>query len=161
MMEFGFLRNRLRMQGFIELGGQRMSKAISLKCLRCGKTYGVPETDMAIIGYTKYSYCEDCLREGLRLLDAKDEMEELRQPFYVIDTPMGQIQTYKGRPMAFKKRIVAEWQIQETERLMRKNGFAGWCGYMFIRPMTLERCGKPKNHFKWMDKTVGEMDDEN
>lgn len=137
-----------------------MSDVMSLKCLRCGKTYGVPKTDMMIIGYTKYTYCEDCLREGLRLLEARDEAEELRQPFYVIDTPMGQVQEYKGRPMAFKKQIAAEWQLQETERLMRKNGFGGWCGYMFIRPMTLEKCGKPKNHFYWMDETLGEMEDD-
>ena len=136
-----------------------MGEAFSLKCRRCGKTYGIPETDMRILGYTKYTYCEDCIREGLRLLKARDEAEELKEPFYVIDTPMGQIQKYKGQPMAFKKRIVAEWQIQETERLMRKNGFGGWCGYMFIRPMTLEQCGKPKNYFKWMDKTLGEMED--
>lgn len=103
------------------------------------------------------SYCEDCLREGLKLLKARDEVEELRQPFYVIDTPMGHIQTYNGKPMAFKKKIVAEWQIQETERLMRKNGFSNLCGIMFIRPMTLERCGKAKHHFIWLDKTIGEM----
>lgn len=137
-----------------------MADVFSMKCLRCGKTYGIPETDMRIIGYTKYSYCEDCVREGIRLLMARDKAEELKQPFYVIDTPMGKIQTYKGMPMAFKKEIVAEWQIQETERLMRKNGFQYLCGIMFVRPMTLEQCGKPKNHFLWMDKTVGEMEEE-
>lgn len=136
-----------------------MADSFSLKCLRCGKTYGMSDTDMSILGYTKYSYCEDCLREGLRLLKARDEAEELREPFYVISTPMGKPQTYKGRPMAFKKRIVAEWQIQETERLMRKNGYANLCGIMFIQPLTLERCGKSKYHFIWMDKTVGEMEE--
>ena len=136
-----------------------MSDVFGLVCLRCGKSYGIPKTDMEIIGYTKYSYCEDCLREGLKLLKARDEAEELKQPFYVIDTPMGQIQTYKGQPMAFKKHIVAEWQIQETERLMRKNGFGGWCGYMFIRPLTLEQCGKDKHHFVWMDETIGEIEE--
>lgn len=135
-----------------------MSDVRSLKCLRCGKTYGVPETDMLIIGYTKYTYCEDCLREGLKLLQARDEAEELKQPFYVIDTPMGKIQTYKNRPMAFKKKIVAEWQIQETEMLMRKNGFSCWCGYMFIRPMTLEKCGKSKYDFIWLDDTIGNIE---
>lgn len=135
-----------------------MGEAMGFCCLRCKKTYGIPKTDMNIIGYTKYSYCEDCLREGIKLLEAKDEAEELKQPFYVIDTPMGQIQTYKGRPMAFKKHIVAEWQIQETERLMRKNGFGGWCGYMFVRPMTLETCGKKKYDFEWMDKTIGDKE---
>lgn len=136
-----------------------MADSFSLKCLRCGKTYGMSDTDMSILGYTKYSYCEDCLREGLRLLKARDEAEEMREPFYVISTPMGKPQTYKGRPMAFKKRIVAEWQIQETERLMRKNGFVNLCGIMFIQSLTLERCGKSKHHFIWMDKTVGEMEE--
>ena len=138
-----------------------MSKDVfSLKCLRCGKTYGIPETDMRILGYTKYSYCDDCLHEGIKLLNDRDEAEELKQPFYVIDTPIGKPQTYNGQVMAFKKRIVAEWQIQETERLMRKNGFGSFCGIMFVRPMTLEKCGKSKNSFKWMDKTLGEMKDD-
>ena len=44
--------------------------------------------------------------------------------------------------------------------LMRKNGFGSWCGYMFIRPMTLEQCGKDKYHFCWLDKTIGEMGEE-
>lgn len=137
-----------------------MSETMGMKCLRCGKTFGIPETDMQIIGYTKHSYCEDCLREGLKLLADRDEAEELRQPFYVIDTPMNQIQTYKGRPMAFKKKFIAECQIQETERLMRKNGFGGWCGYMFVRPLTLEKCGRPKCNFIWLDKTIGELESE-
>lgn len=135
-------------------------KAMRMKCLRCGKSFGMTTTDMDLIGYTKYSYCEDCLREGLHLLRAKDEAEELKQPFYVIDTPMGQMQTYKGQIMAFKKKIHAEWQIQETERLMRKNGFDNWCGYMFIRPLTLEECGKPKYDFIWLDKTIGDLESE-
>ena len=59
----------------------------------------------------------------------------------------------------YKKKIVAEWQIQETERLMRKNGFANLCGIMFVAPLTLEKCGKDKHHFIWMDKTVGEMEE--
>lgn len=137
-----------------------MSKAVGMKCLRCGKTFGVPETDMMMIGYTKYTYCEDCLREGLKLLEVKDEAEELKQPFYVIDTPMGQMQTYKGRIIAFKQKYHAEKQIKETEQLMRKNGFGNWCGYMFIRPLTLEECGKSKYDFIWLDKTIGELERE-
>lgn len=134
-----------------------MADTFSLKCLRCGGTYGMSDTDMRILGYTKYSYCEDCLREGLRLLKARDEAEELREPFYVITTPMGKPQVYNGRILAFRKRIIAEWQIQETERLMRKNGFEGMCGIMYIDAWTLERCGRSKHDFIWMDKTVGEM----
>lgn len=135
-------------------------KTMRMKCLRCGKPFGMTTTDMDLIGYTKYSYCEDCLREGLKLLADRDKAKELRQPFYVIDTPMNQIQTYKGRPMAFKNKFIAECQIQETERLMRKNGFGGWCGYMFIRPLTLEQCGGDKHDFCWLDKTIGEMNEE-
>ena len=60
--------------------------------------------------------------------------------------------------MAFKKKIVAEWQIQETEQLMRENGFGGFCGIMFVKSMTLEKCGKPKNYFKWMNETIGNME---
>lgn len=137
-----------------------MSEVFGLVCLRCKKTYEIPKTDMMIPGYTRYSYCEDCLREGIRLLRARDESEELMQPFYVITTPIGNLQTYKGQPMAFKKRIIAKLQIQETERLMQKNGFGELCGILSIRPMTLEECGKPKYYFRWMDKTVGEIKDE-
>ena len=36
-----------------------MSETMGMKCLRCGKTFGIPETDMQIIGYTKYSYQAD------------------------------------------------------------------------------------------------------
>ena len=138
---------------------KRMPDSFSLKCLRCGKTYGMSDSDMRILGYTKYSYCEDCLRDGLRLLKARDEDEELREPFYIITTPMGKPQTYNGMPMAFRKRIVAERLIQETERLMQKNGFANLCGIMFIDSWTLERCGKSRHDFIWMDKTVGEMEE--
>ena len=85
------------------------------------------------------------------------QTEELRQPFYVIATEMGALQEYEGRPMAFKKRYTAECQIEETERLMRKNGFKHLCGTMYIKPMTLEKCGKSKYHFCWLDKTIGEL----
>lgn len=133
-----------------------MSKTLRMYCLRCKATYGIPETDMSIIGYTKYTYCEDCLRKAIRLLTTKDEAEELREPFYVIDTPMGQKQTYKGKVMAFKKKTDAEYQLQETEMLMRKNGFGGWCGYMFVRPITLEGSGTKKTDYIWMD-TISHM----
>ena len=131
-------------------------------CLRCGKpSMSIPfhcdEMGMKV-SYTHYSYCEDCLRKGLELLQAKDEADELREPFFIIDTPMGQWQTYKGKPMAFKKHIHAEWQIQETERSMREHGMSGWCGYMFIRPQTLESCGMKKNQFVWLEGTVGDLE---
>lgn len=127
-------------------------------CLRCGEHAVSIPFGLDGISYTHYSYCENCLRKGLELLKAKDEADELKEPFYVIDTPMNQWQRYKGKPMAFKKHIHAEWQIQETEILMRKNGLSGWCGYMFIRPMTLESCGMKKHQFVWLEGTVGDLE---
>ena len=44
-----------------------------LICLRCGKDIPLPYGVMGEISYTHYSYCEDCLREGLKLLREKDK----------------------------------------------------------------------------------------
>ena len=48
---------------------------MNLRCLRCGETFRVSQDDMAQVGYTKYSYCEKCLRLGLNKLrgDGQDE----------------------------------------------------------------------------------------
>ena len=49
-----------------------------LKCLLCKGDVGVYSTHtMEQVGYTNYSYCEDCLRKGLKLLRA-DKQEEIR-----------------------------------------------------------------------------------
>ena len=46
-----------------------------LRCLRCGKAFSMSQDAMAQVGYTKYSYCEKCLRLGLNKLrgDGQDE----------------------------------------------------------------------------------------
>ena len=48
-----------------------------LICLRCKKDIPLTIRTMEEISYTHYSYCEDCLREGLRLLKAKDKEREM------------------------------------------------------------------------------------
>jgi len=49
-----------------------------LQCLLCKGDVGVYSTHtMEQVGYTNYSYCEDCLRKGLKLLREKKQ-EEIR-----------------------------------------------------------------------------------
>ena len=48
---------------------------MNLRCLRCGEAFSMSQDAMAQAGYTKYSYCEKCLRLGLNKLrdDGQDE----------------------------------------------------------------------------------------
>lgn len=46
---------------------------IHLRCLRCGKEYGFTQETMGELEYTKYSYCESCLHEAMKLLIRQDE----------------------------------------------------------------------------------------
>ena len=46
-----------------------------LRCLRCGEAFSMSQDAMAQVGYTKYSYCEKCLRLGLNKLRG-DEQDE-------------------------------------------------------------------------------------
>lgn len=50
---------------------KRKSK-IGLICLRCKTPYEYTWDAFGQMSYTNYSYCENCLREGLRLLREKD-----------------------------------------------------------------------------------------
>jgi len=54
-----------------------------LICLRCKKDIPLTIRTMEEISYTHYSYCEDCLREGLKLLKAKDKEKEM--PIKLVD----------------------------------------------------------------------------
>ena len=47
---------------------------IPLICIRCRKPIPLSEEAMNEISYTHYSYCEDCLRQGLKALNAWDEL---------------------------------------------------------------------------------------
>ena len=53
------------------------SKIMPLICLRCKKDIPLPYGVMDKISYTHYSYCEDCLRKGLKALRAIDEIKEV------------------------------------------------------------------------------------
>lgn len=48
-------------------------KIMPLECLRCRKYIPLTYPTFKEISYTHYSYCEDCLREGLKLLKAQDD----------------------------------------------------------------------------------------
>ena len=49
---------------------------VKLNCLRCGKTYTVPDVCIEHIGYTQYSYCEDCLHEAVRAFTKQGEQAD-------------------------------------------------------------------------------------
>lgn len=70
-----------------------------LICLRCKKDIPLTIRTMEEISYTHYSYCEDCLREGLKLLKAKDKEKEM--PIKLVDeiplTVAEQRESYRER----------------------------------------------------------------
>lgn len=48
-----------------------------LQCLRCKKPVGsYSEQTMEQVSYTHYSYCEDCLRKGLKMLKKQDALDK-------------------------------------------------------------------------------------
>lgn len=47
----------------------KKTDTMPLICLRCKKDIPLTLGTMEEVSYTHYSYCEDCLREGLKLLD--------------------------------------------------------------------------------------------
>ena len=52
---------------------------LPLVCERCHKSIPLSWDTYLEIGATQSTYCEDCLREGLRLLRAKDKEENNEQ----------------------------------------------------------------------------------
>ena len=50
--------------------------SISLICLRCKKVTTYSMSTFREISYTHYSYCEECLRAGLKLLREADKEEK-------------------------------------------------------------------------------------
>lgn len=50
---------------------EKIRPKFHLQCLRCGGDVGCySDITMEQVGYTKYSYCDKCLREGLKMLKA-------------------------------------------------------------------------------------------
>ena len=45
------------------------AKRMYLVCLRCKKPYNYSMSTFEEMEYTKYSYCEECLRKGLKALN--------------------------------------------------------------------------------------------
>lgn len=48
-----------------------------LICLRCKKDIPLSEEVMKEVSYTHYSYCEDCLRKGLKALNSWDKLYKM------------------------------------------------------------------------------------
>lgn len=49
-------------------------KTMPLICLRCKKYIPLSMPTFKEVSYTHYSYCEECLRKGLKALKAWDEL---------------------------------------------------------------------------------------
>ena len=49
-------------------------KTMPLICLRCKKDIPLSMPTFEEVSYTHYSYCEECLRKGLKALRAWDEV---------------------------------------------------------------------------------------
>ena len=47
---------------------------LHLVCLRCGKEQAFSIHSMQEMGYTRYSYCEDCIRKGIHTLKKKKKV---------------------------------------------------------------------------------------
>ena len=47
-----------------------------LKCIRCGSTYYHTEFAMAEMSYRMYSYCPNCIDEGINALKEKDKQKK-------------------------------------------------------------------------------------
>ena len=65
------------------IGEMRSMDMMHLTCLRCGKpAVSIPFhcEELGIkVSYTHYSYCEECLREGLKMLKEKDLEENKKR----------------------------------------------------------------------------------
>ena len=61
--------------GYCILSIDEELKEMPLICLRCRKYIPLTMKTFREIGYTKYSYCNECLHEGMRLLRNKDQAE--------------------------------------------------------------------------------------
>ena len=62
-----------------------------LICLRCKKDIPLSEEAMEEVSYTHYSYCEDCLRKGLKALKSWDELYQkiYKHHYEIISMPDG------------------------------------------------------------------------
>lgn len=56
----------------LEVEQAKQKKIMYLECLRCKKEIPLSYGAMEEVSYTHYSYCEDCLRQGLKLLKEQD-----------------------------------------------------------------------------------------
>ena len=58
------------------LKSDRTHKIMPLICLRCRKPIPLTLETFWEVSYTHYSYCEECLRKGLKLLKEQDKRGE-------------------------------------------------------------------------------------
>lgn len=61
-------------------GGARM---LHTTCLRCGNAaISIPWMYADVVGYVRYSYCEDCLRAGMRELKGRRKAQKPIMAWY-------------------------------------------------------------------------------
>lgn len=102
-----------------------------LRCLRCGESFDISEDAMKEVGYTKYSYCEECLRAGLKQLKENDE-EERRK---IIDK---MIEDYYTEQEKIMEKIAKDIEM-ETGRAQNPMTIPmPICPIAVVRPLTKE-----------------------
>lgn len=72
-----------------------------LRCLRCGETFSMSQDAMDQVGYTKYSYCEKCLRLGLNKLRA-DGHDEYFTDIRKLAARLKTLDDCDGKELAYK-----------------------------------------------------------
>ena len=106
-----------------------------LICLRCKKDIPLTIRTMEEISYTHYSYCEDCLREGLRLLKAKDKEKEM--PIKLVDEIP---QTLAEKRQSYRDRIRQDICYAITNRISMFE-FDGDYNYKYLANYAREEAG--------------------
>ena len=130
-----------------------------LVCLRCGKEIPMKPSVRDAVSYTHYSYCEDCLKEGLKLLKDADREKKETEPFWILSNGLKPQKNEEGKVYAFPSQEQAMAQIEETESLMSKNGHSGLTGILFPVKTSLRAAresGYMSHDFFYMGRTVHE-----
>lgn len=75
---------------------------MNLRCLRCGEAFSMSQDAMAQVGYTKYSYCEKCLRLGLNKLRGAGQDEYLIDIKKELAARLKTLDDCDGKELAYK-----------------------------------------------------------
>lgn len=132
---------------------------VPLVCLRCGKKMPMKLSTVLSLQPTHYSYCEDCLKQGLKLLEETDKEKRLLEPFFIIMVGFKPQKDKDGKIYAFRSEELALRQIRESERLMAKHGFSHLIGSIYGMETCLDEAlanGYKESSFHFMENTLKE-----